>query len=360
MELYWRALVEGKKSGVVASLSLFFLRLISLPYQAITFFRNKAYDLGLFSISCSKNMKVISVGNLTVGGSGKTPLVKLLASKLLERGEKVAIITRGYRSPAEKMSRSTLACQGEGPLFDASVIGDEPYALASALPQIYLYVGSNRRESALLAELAGCHYAILDDGMQHRRLGRDFDICILDGRQSWDENHLFPRGLLREGLSSLKRADLLVINPWNPKVEQVISPFTSAPAVGMEYRVSKIKTLQGREIESLDGVSCGIFCGIAQPERFRETVEKTGVRVVKECFLPDHVGLDAHSLRDFAMKATQSGAEWLLCTEKDAVKLSESECPELAIAVVYIEPEIVHGVGDLDSLMDLCYARPLM
>lgn len=278
--------------------------------------RNKLYDWKIFKAH-GAGVPVISVGNVAVGGTGKTPLVLWLAREL-QQERKVAIVSRGYRGEVEREKRPVLVSRGEGPLHSWTHIGDEPYLLASELPGVIVIAGPDRVAGVTLAHELGAEVVILDDGMQHRRLARDVEIAIDDG----EPGHLLPRGRLREPKSGLKRADLVV-----------------AP----EYRATCEVDLRGKRV--------GIFCAIARPERFYETVRTLGAEVVLEEALADHQPIAVEALARFAFRAQAAGASVLVCTTKDWIKLPLAL--DLPLPLHRVEREVVPPANFLQSVKNL-------
>jgi tetraacyldisaccharide 4'-kinase len=245
------------------------------------------------------SVPVVSVGNLTVGGSGKTPLVILLAKTFPTR--RVAILSRGYA--AEKGS-----------------LNDEMQLIARRVPAAMLYQGADRVELAQQAIRNGAELILLDDGFQHRRLGRDFDLVIARPRD-WSDRCL-PSGRLREPISAIKRADFIFA--YEP---------VSCEAIRLETKVTSENVYRGEKV--------GLFCGIGRPENFRATVEGLGAEIVAELVLGDHEPISSQKLARFAALSYSRGAKYLLCTEKDFVKLP----PTLSLPVRCIEVEVVVQEG---------------
>lgn len=257
-------------------------------------------------------LPVISVGNLTFGGTGKTPLSLEILSFLLNRGLKPALISRGYGGRWERTGGILTA--GTGVLGDWRDAGDEPALAARKLPGIGVFLGKNRLNSCRKAREMGFQVAVLDDGFQHRRLHRDLDIVLFDPEES-----LF----LRESLSSLRRADLVLIKNGLPAGK-------AAPFLGPD-RVSAFKVipdglagLNGKEAaasRSLKGKNVLAFCGIAGPDRFFKLLEGFGALIARRLVFPDHYDYPMNGLRKIRAAFKASGAELAVTTEKDAVKL---------------------------------------
>ncbi len=278
------------------------LHFLSYLYQGGIALRNRFYDRGWIK-SVDIGLPVVSVGNIVAGGTGKTPLVKLLAEIFQETG-KVAILSRGYKSEAERRGE-TMLVSSEADVFQC---GDEPFWLSSQLPRVQVWVGKNRIVSAFRAKQDGCDLIILDDGMQHRALKRDFEIVVVDGKDPFGKGFFLPRGFLRDSPDRLKNADLIVVIEPTPEIEKKIRMYTDAPMVFMQIK-TPVK-LQGKKV--------GVFCAIGRPERFLKTVQEAGGEVIASFFKPDHDRFHPEELFRFAEK---SKADMLLCTEKDYVKI---------------------------------------
>ncbi|MGE3954380.1 MAG: tetraacyldisaccharide 4'-kinase [Parachlamydiales bacterium] len=269
LEGWWLEAIKGERRPL--------LRLLSWGYGAGVALRNWAYDAHLLKTHPSP-LPTISVGNILIGGSGKTPLVRYIAQHL---PGKVAILTRGYRSRAEKRRRPTLV----RPTDSWEEVGDEPLMLARSLPNALVIVCADRVRGAAFAKELGAERLILDDGFQHRRLSRDLDLVCAPPPEA---RYLFPRGPLREPRSSLKRAD------------QVVELTLTASVAGQEIRGKRV----------------ALYCGIARPERFFNTVRDLGAEIVATLSLPDHTAPTLKQIQTLRNTAP----DLLLCTEKDWVK----------------------------------------
>ncbi len=304
IETYILDVMEGKRRGK----SL--LRALSYLYQSGVALRNAAYDRGwIKAVDCG--LPVVSVGNIVAGGTGKTPFVKFLAKELMQ-DFRVAILSRGYRSLNEKTGNS-LRVTAETPVLDC---GDEPYWLAKNLPQAQVWVGKNRVESAMRARDAGAQIVILDDGMQHRQLKRDFEIVLVDGEDPFGKGFFLPRGLLRDSPHRLKNADLIVVRG---QVDEQLRCWTEAPLVFAQTKTEM--TLEGKKV--------ALFSAIANPHRFVKSVREAGGEVVATLFKPDH---DVFSTKELEEFAERSRADIVICTEKDEVKLPATGLPIIALS----------------------------
>ncbi|HSX13255.1 MAG TPA: tetraacyldisaccharide 4'-kinase [Chlamydiales bacterium] len=255
---------------------------IGLIWGLVSVIRNQLYDLRWLSVT-KVQCPVVSVGNLVAGGTGKTPLVILLASKFKDK--KVAILTRGYKTK------------------------DEPKLIANRLENARVYVGKNRVKLAQQACHEGAKIIILDDGFQHRQLYRDFDLVLLHGSDPFGKGHYLPWGFLRDHPRRLSQADAIFINSSKQKT----------PYIHLDIQVESISNGE-QTIDSIQGKKVAIFCGIAKPHLFKRTVENLGAIVVDEWILADHE--KPQKLHEFAIHAKRMGADSLICTEKDFVKIT--------------------------------------
>lgn len=342
--IYWKTLIQGG-GGPVGALFRAVLWGISQVYSLVSDCRHLAYDRGWLRRRRPQGPVIVSIGNIVVGGTGKTPVVVKFGQALQTVGS-VAILTRGYRSPAETANTPVYIAPGH--CSSAAICGDEPFLMTQRLPKAHLVVGRDRYAAAQMAVSAGAQLLLLDDGLQHRQLARDFDVVVVDADFPFGGGHLFPRGALRESPEGLRRAQLIVVNHVRSqdhfqRVKRTLSAFTSAPMVGMRPTVSAIIPLTLTPLGQLRGLKVGIFCGIAHPERFVETAMTLGVDVVGTLFSADHALPSMGKLKTFALQCQQQGATWLLCTQKDVVKLPPIAQISLPMASVQIELEIVAG-----------------
>lgn len=301
-------------------------------YGAAVSYRNRRYDRDP-SRARRLPVPVLSVGNLTSGGSGKTPLVAALARELLARGLPVAALSRGYG----RRSRSSYVLVSDGKRISAAPeqAGDEPYELASSVPGLAVAVGADRLEvGRRLLEALGPHVMLLDDGFQHRRLHRDLDLVCLDAGEPASSLSLLPAGRLREPLASLARADALVWTRWredrpSQELREAVSAVGGADVVELRARqclvgLTRVDTDVDEPgespvpIDTLADVPVGVLLGVARPERVLETVPAA---VVFRALRPDHHWWEASEVRALAEQARRKGAKALLTTRKDAVKL---------------------------------------
>ena len=323
-------IIRGERKAPIASLGL---AALSAVYRGCILLRHFAYDRGLFS-STKLPAVVISVGNVTAGGTGKTPLVHLLATALQDR-VRLAILTRGYGSKIERSSKVQQI--SDSTLVEAC--GDEPYLLAQKT-RAQVWVGADRVRSGQRAIAAGINCLLLDDGMQHRRLRRDFEIVVVDGNNPFSKGRFLPWGLLRDCPKRLKNADLIVATHLQDlehykTLQDTLAPLSKAPVVGTQVAIVQ------RHKFTVDKV--GVFCGIGQPAYFLQTVRDLKSEIVDTLIVKDHAAVDLNRLAAFAEKCRLQGAQALLCTEKDFVKLPADLSLCLAVLPVEMELKIIAG-----------------
>lgn len=339
LERYFLDVITKKQKGILASSLRFILWIFSWPFRGLVAYKNWVFDRGWVRKYSPPVPVVISVGNIVVGGTGKTPVTLMLAQEFYPTIP-LAVLSRGYRSPAEKLKAPIVLSKGNGPTQSAQFCGDEPYLLAQNLPKAIVIVGRNKHKASDIAAKAGAQLILLDDGMQHRRLARDFEVVVMDTFDLFGQGYFLPRGLLREGISSLSRADLIILNHVRDssefkKMKSQIAPHTTAPIIGTRMEVDHIESFSGEQISSISGKKVGTFCGIAHPEYFRDTVLQQGAEIVDEIIAADHMSLSHQVLEDFAEQCKKLGAEMLLCTEKDRVKMTDVK--DLALPVAWVK-----------------------
>jgi tetraacyldisaccharide 4'-kinase len=331
-------IIRGEKKAPVIMAAM---AAISSVYRCVLAARNFAYDRGWLP-SARLPAVVVSVGNIVVGGTGKTPLVHLLASELQQK-VRLAILTRGFRSHIEKSGTIEKISSESSP----GKCGDEPYFLLQKT-KAHIWVGADRVASGRLAIREGAKCLLLDDGMQHRRLKRDIEIVVVDGTDPFSQGRFLPWGLLRDSPKRLRNADLVVATHVKDlaQLKLQLSRWTSAPLVAMRHEVISRNAMGPRKV--------GVFCGIGQPKRFLETVRDLKSEIVDTLILEDHGCLQKGQLEKFAEQCRKKGAEALVCTEKDFVKLSHapsgfSTC--LKIEPIEIELKITAGKEHWEKLM---------
>jgi tetraacyldisaccharide 4'-kinase len=292
---------------------------VSALFSAVVAARNALYDRGMLQ-QRRLLRPVVSIGNLSVGGAGKTPFVIMLAELLRQRGVRVDVLSRGYG----RTSSGVLVVDAGG---NARRYGDEPLLIARRLPEVPVIVGESRYQAGLEAERrfqSDVH--LLDDAFQHRRLARDFDIVLLSRRDLQDR--LLPSGLLREPLSSIARADAVI---WS-EPEDVPALPASIPVWRVQRQVKLPQPSPSKPF---------LFCAIAAPQRFLRDLEVAGVQASGQHLFRDHHAYTEADIQRLCREASRAGADGFLTTEKDAVKLDAlgAQLPNLAVARLSMELE---------------------
>lgn len=336
----FRALVSGERRGLLPSIARALLSCAALGYRAAVAIRNLAYDRG-WAQTHSADVPVISIGNLTVGGTGKTPLVRYVARLLRGQGLRVALLSRGYAArPGDE--------------------SDEAMELARGLPDVPHLQQPDRVASAKVAvEELESEVLLMDDGFQHRRLKRDLDIVVIDATSPFGFDRLLPRGLLREPIRSLRRADLAIFSRVDAVSPQTLATIEArvrraAPHLPIATSIHRPTELLGwpdqtLPITALKDRPVAVLSGIGNPAAFVDTVRHAGARVVDVLSLKDHERYDAESMRQVR--------EWLdriadrqaaiICTHKDLVKLKTDRISGRELWALLVELEIVSGEADV-------------
>lgn len=338
------ALLSGRRRSLWASSLRTLLRFAEIPYTAASNLRNRAYDRGRRTIHRA-GVPVISVGNLTTGGTGKTPLVAWLANWFQARGVRVGIVSRGYKSGRANSGQSTA--------------NDEARELAERLPDVPHLQNPDRVAAARRArEEFGCELLILDDAFQHRRLHRNLDIVLLDALEPFGYGHLLPRGTLREPLAGLSRAHVVALSRANlvdadtrraiQETARRFAPDAAWIEVAHQPRELRSSTGEVAPLAALSNQPLAAFCGIGNPAGFRRTLETCGLQVAGFREFADH---HAYAPSDLAALAEWgdriAGAAAFVCTHKDLVKINAPKIGRLPLWALAIEMQLLTGEVEL-------------
>ncbi len=355
IERYYLKVLGGEKKGFPVRLFQGLLWTFSLLYLAVIQMRFLLYRLRIFR-SRSVTAWVVSVGNITLGGTGKTPVVERLANLLHSRGRKVAIISRGYRRKTGPRWRrlkekilgaptTRVVSDGQNILLNSRVAGDEPYMLATNLKNVPVLINRNRVKAAWYAiRRLKADTLILDDGYQHLDLKRDLNIVLVDAGLPFGNGHLFPRGILREPPRNLSRADLILITKAaagaQEELKKELRRYNQRAEI-MECRhrpmyFYDVRTSLKTSLDFIRGSRVATLAGIARPEGFERMISELGATVIYSRRFVDHHFYTQQELIDILNRAQRKGAEILLTTEKDAVRfprLPRGKMPVFAIRV---------------------------
>ncbi len=339
----FRELVSGRKRGIGAWAARTVFSAAEVPYTLAVRWRNRGYDLGKRE-TVRVGVPVISVGNLTLGGTGKTPMVEWIARRLRQRGVRVSLVSRGYGAED----------QGHN---------DEALELELALPDVPHVQNADRVAAATIAiEELATQLVVMDDGFQHRRLGRDLDILLLDATEPFGFGRVFPRGTLREPASGLRRAGVVVLSRAEMLDEEGRAEVRRraaelAPhAVWCEaaHRPACLVNADGerRALEEFAGRKVAAFCGIGNPAGFRHTLDGISLAVCGWREFPDHHAYTRDEVLGLARLAEESGAEALVCTRKDLVKIAATELGGVPVWAVEVRLELLAGEQELAAAID--------
>lgn len=324
-------------------------------------------------------VQVIAIGNLTVGGTGKTPVVEKFARELRDAGRTVAILSRGYRSKPkpfhqwlfdkiffrEDHTPPRIVSDGRSLLLDSEMAGDEPYMLASNLRDVVVLVDKDRIKSGRYAiEKFGCDTLLLDDGFQYWDLrGRRHDVVLIDRQQPFGNEHLLPRGTLREPPSHLSRAQTIFITKSDGKTAELrerIAQFNSEAAViecvHHPLYLEDIFTGERKDLDILRGKKAASLSGIAQPESFEQSLVSLGVELVYSKRFADHHRFTQQEVLNVINRGKKRQASVIITTQKDAVRFPKIDRRDLPIYFMRVEIKIVSGANDFqDCVRKICF-----
>ncbi|MEN6509471.1 MAG: tetraacyldisaccharide 4'-kinase [Smithella sp.] len=333
------------------------LYLSSLLYRLIVDLRNRLYDRQILK-SVKLSCPVISVGNITVGGTGKTPCVIGLARMLQQSGFKCAVISRGYGG--KNPQPVNIVSDGTSILLGAESAGDEPLLIARSLPGIPVITGAKRKFTGQAAiDRFGSNVLICDDAFQHRQIVRDIDIVLLDAEKPLGNGYLLPRGPLREPKESLRRAGCIILTraggtePLHPDVAGIVSK-PGIPVFRAAHQFKDLIRPGGNHLPEqnvLQGKKVCAFCGIAQPASFKKLLIEAGSEVMSFMEFPDHYTYDRNDLEALKDHFLKFQADYWITTEKDAMRLEDH--PEFLknLCILRMEMEIKSSDPSFESFI---------
>ncbi|MBN2640630.1 MAG: tetraacyldisaccharide 4'-kinase [Victivallales bacterium] len=380
LEQYFLRIIGGKRKEPGDWFIICVLFVCSRFYRMATQFRIWLYDKRIFrnrSIGCL----VVSIGNLTCGGTGKTPVVEVFAKTLSKKGRKVAVLSRGYRSKERSLltkwrqkfsSRRNeippkIVSDGHNLLLDSAYAGDEPYMLASNLKDVVVLVDKDRVKSGLYAiEEYNTDTLILDDGFQYLDLKPHINIMLIDSTDPFGNHHVLPRGILREPIKNLRRADYIFLTKSNggnhlrhfkhflrkhnrrAEIIECCHKPQYLEDVYMKHTRKQLDYLRGKKIAALSG--------IARPESFEDFLRGLGGEVVYTEHYADHHRYRQQEIIDFINRAKSHGAEVALTTEKDAVRMPRLDRRDIPFMFMRIEIDILSGQESFDQCISrICF-----
>ncbi len=375
--------IMGKRFGKRAALLLWFLEGLSFIYRGIVQLRLWLYRKRIMrerQLGCL----VISIGNLTVGGTGKTPVVEKFARALQSGGRRVAILSRGYKSKkppflkrlvnrfgSEQEFVPRIVHDGKSLLLDSQIAGDEPYMLASNLKDVIVLVDRDRVKSGLYAiEKMGCDTLLLDDGLQYLRLKHRLDVVLVDCQAPFGTEYMLPRGTLREPPPNLRRASYIFITKCVPGVpnteliERIRTYNRTAEIIECTHMPQYLQHVYTGERQSLDflkGRHVGALSAIAQPDSFEDAVRKLGAKIEVSRHFADHHRFSAKEIAGFVRRCVNRDLDAILTTEKDCVRFPVLKNLDLPIYYLRVEIEILTGHESWQHCVDrICKPQPMM
>ncbi len=392
VELYALEVITGKRKGIQASALRAFLRSLSWLYRGIVtlrlwLFRNRI--LREHHLGCM----VVSIGNITVGGTGKTPVVEMFARALTKGGRKVAILTRGYKSErpptppllkrlqarfqerflGRKIQRPAprIVSDGESPtpLLDSRKAGDEPFMLAQNLKGVAIVVDKDRVHGGRYAlQNFGVDTLLLDDGLQYLKLRHRLDIVLVDRQSPFGNGAMLPRGFLREPPRNLRRASYIFITKCDGSsnadlIQQIRRYNRTAEIIECTHKPLHLTNIATRErlpLDYLQDKDIATFSGIAKPESFEGGLRDLGANIRFSRHFTDHHRFNEEELNDFMLRADDRAVDFIVTTEKDSVRLPKT-AGLLPIFFLRVEIEILTGHESWESCVErICQPHPII
>jgi tetraacyldisaccharide 4'-kinase len=360
----------GQPGGI--RLLLGFLKAVSCIFALVVSFRYVLYGLGIIR-RFPLGVQVISIGNVTAGGTGKTPVTEIFARTLASEGRKVAILSRGYRRKeapwwqrmfTQVIDPPLVVSDGKRVLLDAATGGDEPYMLASNLPGVAVVVDRNRVKAGSYAvKRFGCDTIILDDGFQYQKLKHSIEVVLVDSTNPFGNGNMLPRGILREPARNLKRADIIFLTKCRGDVSEVkreIRLYNSkADIVECNHTPRVLKDVWSREEYPLSWLEGKVACtlsGIASPKGFENSLRQLGAKVVWCERYADHHRYDSSEVLYALNRTADMGADALVTTEKDAVRFPRFETSPVKCLYLRIAIEILAGGDNFTQIINrICF-----
>ena len=348
------------------------LKFFSCLFALVVSFRYFLYRTGLLR-RFPLGIQVISIGNVTAGGTGKTPVTEIFARTLAAQGRKVAILSRGYRRKeapwwrrmfTQVIEPPLVVSDGKHILLDAATGGDEPYMLASNLPGVAVVVDRNRVKAGRSAiKRLGCDTIILDDGFQYQRLKHSVEVVLVDSTNPFGNGNMLPRGILREPARHLKRADIIFLTKCSGDVsaarDEIRRYNKTAEIVECNHAPKVLKDVWSREEYPLDWLRGKTLCtlsGIASPKGFENSLRRLGSKVVWCERYADHHRYESSEVLYALNRTADMGADALVTTEKDAVRFPRFETTPVKCLYLRIAIEILRGRENFTQIINrICF-----
>ena len=346
--------------GLLKALSCVFAAAVGVRYFLYRTGILRRYPLGI---------QVISIGNVTAGGTGKTPVTEIFARTLAAEGRKVAILSRGYRRKeapwwrrmfTQVIDPPLVVSDGKHVLLDSEVGGDEPYMLASNLPGVVVVVDRNRVKAGRWAiRRYGCDTLILDDGFQYQRLKHSLEVVLVDKTNPFGNGNMLPRGVLREPAKHIARADVIFLTKSDGDSAEVIGQIrrlnSKAEIIECRHAPRRLTNVWGREdlsLEWLKGKTLTTLSGIAVPQGFEDSIRRLGAKVIWCARYADHHRYAASEIITALNKTADLGATALITTEKDAVRFPRLESTPVPCYYLRVDIEIIAGAENFAAAVN--------
>lgn len=378
MESYLVRIIQekGADQGHEAPIRMLlgFLKLLSWLFAAAVSIRYLLYKLGILR-RWPLGVQVISIGNVTAGGTGKTPVTEIFARTLAAEGRKVAILSRGYRRKeapfwqrmfTQVIEPPLVVSDGRHILLDAATGGDEPYMLASNLPGVAVVVDRSRVKAGRYAiKRLGCDTIILDDGFQYQRLKHSIEVVLVDATNPFGNGNMLPRGILREPARHLKRADIIFMTKCRGDVsavrEEIRRINKTAEIVECNHTPKVLRDVWSREELPLDWLKGKTLCtlsGIASPKGFENSLRHLGAKVVWCERYADHHRYEPGEILYALNRTADMGSDALVTTEKDAVRFPRFETSPVKCLYLRISIEILRGSENFTEIINrICFKK---
>jgi len=382
LERWGSDVIFGRAKGFRATLMRLAMHGLSWLFRLVVFIRLWRFRSG-WKRQTHLGVLTVAIGNLTVGGTGKTPVVELLAKSLQNRGRSVAILSRGYKSkkldqpqkwktaagnsiPGEKMPK--VVSTGNALLLDSRYAGDEPFMLARNLDGVSVVVDKNRVKGARFAiSQLGCDTLLLDDGMQYLKLAHAIDIVLIDSGSPFGTEYLLPRGTLREPAKNLRRASYILITKCDGSSQEAlikrIRRYNRTAEImecthGPIY-LENVFTRERKPLEELKNKWVGAISAIAVPEAFEGSLTRLGARVEIRRRFSDHHRFSKKDVEKFMQRCVERDMDMILTTEKDAVRFPRPSSIDVPVYFLRIEVKILKGQEVWDAMIErICTPQP--
>ena len=378
LETYLVKLIQEKDADrdqpVRVRLLLAVLKALSVVFAGIVGTRYFLYRIGILR-RFPLGVQVVSIGNVTAGGTGKTPVTEIFARTLAAEGRKVAILSRGYRRKeapwwvrmfTQVVTPPLVVSDGRHVLKDSAEGGDEPYMLASNLPGVAVVVDRDRVKAGRYAvKRLGCDTIILDDGFQYQKLKHAIEVVLVDATNPFGNGNMLPRGILREPARNLKHADIIFLTKCSGDVSAVRDEIRrlngTAEIVECTHAPKMLKDVWSREefpLSWLQGKTTCTLSGIASPKGFENSLRRLGARVVWCERYADHHRYDSSEILYALNRTADMGADALVTTEKDAVRFPRLETAPVKCLYLRIAIEMLSGAESFDQIINrICFRR---